>query len=142
MCYTRLIRRFALNTQIQLLSIVFVDLKQNLKKLSFCHKLQVSIHFIFATGCCKPFIFQSVRIISLKCPRSTRTGCRDTGIKKSEFVTKTQLLCQADFFNSNPSINLSWYHVKSHIKRWARWVQPFRKKPKQYIDRPKNDVLL
>jgi len=53
---------------------------------------------IFGTRCCKPLIFQtqiiwSNRIHSLKYLRSTTFGSKDIINRKSEFVAKTQFLC-------------------------------------------------
>ena len=67
------------------------------KELSRCHKLKRSRPYIFATWWRKPLIFQtstiwSNRIHSVKYVRSTTLGCKDTRIRKSEFVTKTQFL--------------------------------------------------
>ena len=67
------------------------------KKLSLCHKSQISNTYISKTRWRKPFIFQtliiwSFRIHSLKYLRSTTLGCRDKGIKKTEFVTMTLFL--------------------------------------------------
>ena len=67
------------------------------KELSFCRKPKFAYSYIFATWCCKPLIFQiwiiwSCRIHSLKYLRSLTFRCKDTGIRKAEFVTKTQFL--------------------------------------------------
>ena len=68
-----------------------------LKVLSLCHKLWFSNLFIFATHYCRTYIFQtmnSVRSInlSLKYQRFRPSGCKDTDIRKFEFVAKTLLL--------------------------------------------------
>jgi len=68
-----------------------------LKELSHCHKLKFSNPYIYGTWCCRLLIFQTKiiwcnRIHSLKYLRSTTLCCRDIGIRKSEFVSKTQLL--------------------------------------------------
>jgi len=69
------------------------------KELIPCHKLLFSNPYIFGTHCRKPLIFQtyiirSNRSHSLKCQRSKTLGSQDKGIRKSEFVTKTQFLYQ------------------------------------------------
>ena len=68
------------------------------KELSLCHKLKFSNPYIYGTWCCRLLIFQTKiiwcnRIHSLKFLRSTTLGCRDIGIRKSEFVSKTQFIC-------------------------------------------------
>ena len=70
------------------------------KELSLCHKLWFSNPYIFGTQCRKSLIFHTYiiwtdRSRSLKCQRSTTLGSKDTGIRKSKFVAKTQLLCHA-----------------------------------------------
>ena len=67
------------------------------KELSFCHKLEFSNPYIFATGWRKPLILQTYMIWSnrnhsLKYLRSMSLGCKDIGIGKSKFVAKTQFL--------------------------------------------------
>ena len=68
-----------------------------IKELSFCHKLEFSNLYIFATGWRKPLIFQTYMIWSnrnhsLKYVRSMSLGCKDIGIRKSKVVAKTQFL--------------------------------------------------
>ena len=70
---------------------------KNTKELSICHKL-ITTH-IFAIQLCKPLIFQTMiiwsnTINSLKCQKFTTLGCKDKGIRISEFVAKTQILLQ------------------------------------------------
>ena len=67
------------------------------KELSFSHKFWFSNWYTFATWWCWPFIFQTIIIWSkivhsLKYLRSPTLKCKDIGIRKSEFVTKTQFL--------------------------------------------------
>ena len=67
------------------------------KELSPCHKLWFYNPYIFGTHWRKPLIFQtyiirSNRSHSLKCQMSTTLDSKDKGIRKSEFVTKTQFL--------------------------------------------------
>ena len=67
------------------------------KKMSFCHKLKSSNHYILSIRWWIPLIFQiyviwSNRIHRLKYLRSTTLGCKDIDIWNSEFVAKTQLL--------------------------------------------------
>ena len=78
------------------------------KELSFCHKLKFPNPYIYGTWCCRLLIFQTKiiwcnRIHSLKYLRSTTLDFRDIGVRKSEFVTKTQFLSkdivQEEFFN-------------------------------------------
>ena len=76
------------------------------KELSFCNKLKLSNPYIFATWWYKPLIFQtkivwSNRIHRLKYLRSTIFGCcKDKGIRKFEFVAKTQFLWTKLFFHT------------------------------------------
>ena len=76
------------------------------KELSPCHKFWFSNPYIFWTLGRKPLIFQtyiiwSNRSHSLKCQRSTTLGSKDIGIRKSQFVTKTQFLYwQGTFSNT------------------------------------------
>ena len=41
---------------------------------------------------------------NLKYLRSTTLGCKDNGIRKSEFVTKTQFLCGTHYTHTNTNI--------------------------------------
>ena len=72
---------------------------QETKELYHCDKLKYSNPFIVATWWCKPLIFQTYLEIefsrnhSLKYRRSATLGCKDIGIRKLEFVAKTQFLC-------------------------------------------------
>jgi len=68
-----------------------------IKELSFCRKLLFSDPNISATQCHGPWIFQTINSVrwnnlSLKYQRFTRSGCEDIGIRKFEFVAKTQFL--------------------------------------------------
>ena len=68
-----------------------------IKELSLCHKLKFSNPYIYWTWCCRLLIFQTKiiwgnRIHSFKYLRSTTLCCREIGIRKSEFVSKTQFL--------------------------------------------------
>jgi len=72
--------------------------KRKGKEMSFCNKLKLSNSYISATGWCKPLIFQTYiiwpnNIHSLKYKRSTTFGWKDIAIRKFEFVTKSQFLC-------------------------------------------------
>ena len=65
--------------------------------MSLYHKLKLSNSYFFATWWCRPSIFQTKTILSntidsLKYLRSTTLGGTDIGIRKSEFVAKTQFL--------------------------------------------------
>ena len=67
------------------------------KELSLCHKLWLSTLFIFATQWLRPYLFQTMnsdrwKNLSLKYQRFTPSGEKNMGIRKSEFVTKTQFL--------------------------------------------------
>ena len=67
------------------------------KEMSHCHKLKFSNHYIFATKCRRPSIFQTlisvtINNLSLKFQKFKPAGCEDKGIKKFEFVAKTQFL--------------------------------------------------
>ena len=69
------------------------------KELRLCNKLWFSNPFIFSTQCCRPLIFQIMKLNrlnrlnnpSLKYQSFTPTGCR--GIRKFEFVAKPQIIC-------------------------------------------------
>ena len=68
-----------------------------IKELSFCHKFLFYNPYIFAVWWCKPLIFQTIiiwskRIYSLKYQRSPIYTYIEIGIRKSEFVAKTQFL--------------------------------------------------
>ena len=68
-----------------------------LKELSLCHKLKFSNPNNFATQCRRPKIFQTMNFVrsnnvSLKYKRPTPSDCKDIGIRKFEFVAKTQFL--------------------------------------------------
>ena len=65
----------------------------NCKKLSFAekdlslrHKLNLSNPYIIATWWCKPLILDLTEYLSC-----TTLVCKNIGIRKSEFVVKTQL---------------------------------------------------
>ena len=78
---------------------------ENTKELSLCHKLWFSNSYIFAVQCYRHFTFQtmtSVRSnnISLKYQRFTTLGSKDMGIRKTEFVARTQFLYLAALLNS------------------------------------------
>ena len=65
--------------------------------MSHCHKLWFSNPYIFGTQCHKSLIFQTYIIWSnkshnLKCQRSTTLKSKKIGIRKLEFVAKTQFL--------------------------------------------------
>ena len=67
------------------------------KELSHCHKLWFSNLYIFVIKCRRPLIFQTMNSVrwknqSLKYQRFPPTGGKNVGIRKSEFVTKTQFL--------------------------------------------------
>ena len=66
---------------------------ENCKKLSFAekelslwHNPKISNPYIIATWWCKPLILDLTEYL-----RSTTLVCKDIGIRKSEFVVKTQL---------------------------------------------------
>jgi len=99
---------FKLWESLPFLYLIFMARKIS-KELSLCHKLKYSNPFIYWTWCCRLLIFQTKiiwcnKIHSLKYLRSTTLGCRDIGIIKLEFVSKTQLLyrlhiCDSDWLN-------------------------------------------
>ena len=67
------------------------------KELSLCHKLRFCNPYIFATQCRRPLIFQTMHSVrsnslSLKYQGFSPSGCQYIGIRKYEFVTKTQFL--------------------------------------------------
>ena len=64
-------------------------------EMSICHKLWLSNSYNIAIHSPRPFIFQtinSVRSNSLKYQRFTPSGCEAIGVRKSQFVAKTQFL--------------------------------------------------
>ena len=68
-----------------------------IKEFTLCHKLWFSNPNIFGTQIRKPLIFQAYIIWSnkshsLKFQRFTTLESKDIGIRKSEFVTKSQFL--------------------------------------------------
>ena len=70
----------------------------NIKGTEFLPQILILKSYIFSTWWCKPLIFQTIiiwskMIDSLKYLRSPTLKCKDIGIRKSEFVTKTQFLC-------------------------------------------------
>ena len=72
-------------------------MKISSKELSFCHKLKYSYPYILATQCRRSLIFQTFNSVksknlSLKSQRFTPSGCKDKGIRKFEFMAKTQFL--------------------------------------------------
>ena len=76
-----------------------IDFSYVAKELSFYHKLWFYNRHIFSTWWCKPLICQTIiiwskMIHSLKYLRSPTIKCKDIGIRKSEFVTKTQFFSQ------------------------------------------------
>ena len=73
----------------------------NLKELSFCHNFWFSNPFIFATQCCRTFIFQtkysvSLNNSSLKYQRFTPSFCKDIGIRIFKFVAKLNSFVMGD----------------------------------------------
>ena len=71
--------------------------KSLIKKLSLCHTHKLSNPYIFTTRWRRPFIFQTYiiyynRTHCLKYLRSTKSGCKDIGIRKFEFVHTAQLI--------------------------------------------------
>ena len=75
----------------------FISHQFSQKELSLWHKIKYLNLNIHRTRCCKSLIFQtqiiwSHRIHSLKYLRSATFGSKDTVIRKSEFVAKTQFL--------------------------------------------------
>jgi len=62
-----------------------------------CHKLLFSNLYIFATQCCRPWIFQTIHFVrsinpSLKYQTFKTSGLKIKGIRKFDFVAKTQIL--------------------------------------------------
>jgi len=69
----------------------------NIRNLPSLWKGIQSFHNIFVTKCFRPQIFQIMNSIilnnqSLKYQRFTRSDCKDIGLRRLEFVTKTQFL--------------------------------------------------
>ena len=79
------------------MSVIIRVLYFETKELIFCHKLLYSNSDIFATRCRRPFIFQTKNYVRSN-SQSLRfwfapSGCKVMGIRKFEFVTRTQFLC-------------------------------------------------
>ena len=79
------------------------------KELSLCHKLWFSNPNIFGTHCRKPLIFQtyifrSNKSHSLKFQIFTKLESKDIGIRKLEFVAKSQFLYIIVSYNQNISL--------------------------------------
>ena len=75
----------------------FWNVRRVVKELSFRHKLKFLNPYIFATRCSRPLIFQTMNYVrsnslKLKYYRFKPSGCKDIGIRKCEFVAKTQFL--------------------------------------------------
>ena len=65
--------------------------------MSICNKLWLSNFYKMATHSPRPFIFQTINSVrsnslSLKYQRFTPSGCEAIGVRKFEFVAKTQFL--------------------------------------------------
>ena len=92
------------------------------KELSFCHKPCFSDPYIFATRSrSRPLIFQNINFVgsnslNLKYQSFTLFGCQGKGIRKFEFVAKTQFLCKKIHFLGFLRNNIRYYRV-SH-KGW------------------------
>ena len=102
---------------------------EQVKELSFCHKLKFSNPYIYGTWCCRLLIFQTKiiwcnRIHSLKYIRYTTLGCRNIGIRKSEFVSKTQFL----LYTPCIYIYATWWLFDKFIS-WSIWGRRDRVKP-------------
>ena len=94
-----------LNFKFNWMFTIWVGYFNSVKELSLCHKLRTSTTYIFAIRLCKPLIFQTMiiwsnTIHSLKYQRFTTLGCKDKGIRISEFVAKTQILCMGPSVSS------------------------------------------
>ena len=88
--------------------------------MSFCHKLELSNPYIFATGWRKPLIFQTYmfwanRNHSLKYLRSTTLDCKNIGIRKSKFVGKTQFL-----YKDNKVKGSRWVLLRPNLNNFSR----------------------
>ena len=99
---TRLVWRFApiFYFKIKWCSIYqhfLFDKTTKTKELSLYHKLRFSSPLIFSTLYRRPYIFQTINSVrsnylSLKYQRYTPSVCKEVGIRKFEFVAKTQIL--------------------------------------------------
>jgi len=66
-----------------------------LKEISICNKLWLSNSYNLATHSPRPFIFQTINSfrsnsLSLKYQRFTPSGCEAIGVRKFQFVAKTE----------------------------------------------------
>ena len=78
-----------------------------MKELSLCHKSQFSIPISLKQDGVnlwyfKLWLFDPSEFIVWNIYGSTTLGCRDKGIKKSEFVAITQFLCQQNMMKFCP----------------------------------------
>ena len=88
---------FQICPEILRVSLRFQSRKLKPKELTLCHKLWFSNPNIFGTQCRKPLIFQtyifwSNKSHSFKFQRFTTLESKNIGIRKSEFVAKSQFL--------------------------------------------------
>ena len=106
--------------------------------MSLWNKIKYLNLNIFRTRFCKPLIFQtqiiwSNRIHSLKYVRSATFGSKDIVIKKSEFVAKTQFLCEKNWCFSLENTTFWIVFNISHIILYNMdnmgWLS-FKKSPK------------
>ena len=100
-----------------------------LKELSFGHKFWSSNTSIFSTWWCKPSIFQTIimwskYIYSVKYQRSPTFDCKDIGIRKSEFVAKTQFLLQLKI-SGFLELTLIFNLLKRNCFTWKSLSTPF-----------------
>ena len=101
---------FQYNIQIYISKELFGTLEQLSEKFSLFHKLKCSNPYIFTTWKCKSltlqiYIIWSNRIYGLIYLRSKTLGCKDKGIRKSEFVAK-EILFAIHCYYSNSKILL------------------------------------
>ena len=103
-----------------LISLNFMKWTKGIDKL-WCSNL-----YIFAIQCRRPYIFQNINSVrsnnlSLKCLKFSTSGWTDIGIRKFEFVAKTQLLCLM-------ILVLCWSALLITVKvlvNFVEWTQPY-----------------
>ena len=112
---------FQICPEILRVSLRFQSRKLKPKELTLCHKLWFSNPNIFGTQCRKPLIFQtyifwSNKSHSLRFQRFTTSKSKDIGIRKSEFVAKSQFLCK--ILTKSVISPVNWKAQPRQVKIW------------------------
>ena len=104
------------------------------KKLIFCHKLKFSNPSIFANFDISNSVHLIQKNVSLKCLSYAKLGCKDKGIRKLEYMAKTEFLSSINKFGSligrtwkNSRTVIGWILVTELMREhgrlgcWLRW---------------------